>query len=151
MKLYNLLSVVVVLLVLASAASAQESAIKAGQAVYVIAVKSSMQPDLSTERKLKGEFEKQKLFKVATSLQSADFVFLMVVEYEFNQVMFNNVGAAVEDIKSVEAFAVWPDAYTQHKAALDNLRDKALWQISEKNNARRTNEDRKSTRLNSSH
>ncbi|HEU0174817.1 MAG TPA: hypothetical protein VFV58_11185 [Blastocatellia bacterium] len=140
MKLQNPLSVVAVLLVLASAASAQESAFKAGQAVYVVAVKSSKQPDLSTERKLKDEFEKQKLFKIATSLQSADFVFLMVVEYEFNQVMFNNIGAGVEEIKGVEAFVVWPDAYTQHKADLDNLRDKAVWRISEKNNARRTDD-----------
>jgi len=139
MKLQNLPSVVVVLLVLASAASAQESAFKAGQAVYVVAVKSSKQPDLSTERKLKDEFEKHKSFKIATSLQSADFVFLVVVEYEFNQVMFNNIGAGVEDIKSVEAFVVRPDVYTQHKADLRKLRGNALWRISENNNARRTN------------
>jgi hypothetical protein len=138
MKLQNHLTVVAVLLVLASAASAQESAFKTGQAVYVVAVKSSKQPDLSTERKLKDEFEKHKSFKIATSLQSADFVFLMVVEYEFNQVMFNNIGSGVEDVKRVEAFAVSPDEYAQHKASLNNLRDKALWQTSENNNARRT-------------
>jgi len=139
MKLRNHLSVVAVLLVLASAASAQESAFKTGQAVYVVAVKSSKQPDLSTERKLKDEFEKHKSFKIVTSLQSADFVFLMVVEYEFNQVMFNNIGAGIEEVKSVAAFVVSPDAYTRHKADLDNLRNKALWQTSENNNARRTN------------
>jgi len=133
MKLQNLLSVVAVILVLATAASAQESALKAGQTVYVVAVRSSGQPDLSTERMLKDEFEKRKSFMIATSLQSADFVFLMVVEYEFSQVMFNNIGAGSEDIKSVAAFVVSPDAYTQHKADLDNLRDKALWQISENN------------------
>ena len=131
MKLQNHLTVVTVLLVLASAASAQESAFKTGQAVYVVAVKSSKQPDLSTERKLKDEFEKHKSFKIATSLQSADFVFLMVVEYEFNQVMFNNTGPGVEDVKRVEAFAVSPDEYAKHKASLNNLRDKALWQTSE--------------------
>jgi hypothetical protein len=138
MKLQNSLSVVAVLLVLASAAPAQESALKAGQAVYVVAVKSSKQPDLLTERKLKGEFEKHNSFEIATSLQSADFVFLAVVEYEFNQVMFNNIGAGIEDVKSVAVFVVSPDAYAQHKANLDNLRDKALWQTSENNNARRT-------------
>jgi hypothetical protein len=140
MKLQNLLSLVAVLLVRASSASTQESAFKAGQAVYVVSMRSSKQPDISTERKLKDEFEKHKSFKIATSSQSADFVFLMVVEYEFNQVMFNNIGAGVEDIKSAEAFVVQPDAYNQHKANLDNLRDYALWQISEKNNARRTND-----------
>jgi len=140
MKMQNPFSVVAVLLILASAASAQESAFKAGQALYVVAVRSSRQPDPSTERKIKVEFEKQKSFKIAISLQSADFVFLMVVEYEFNQVMFNNIGAGVEEMKSVEAFVVRPDAYTQHKADLDNLRDKALWRIRENNNARRTND-----------
>jgi hypothetical protein len=127
-----------VLLVLVSATSAQESTPKAGQAVYVVALKNSKQPDLRTERKIKDEFEKHKSFKIATSLQSADFVFLAVVEYEFNQVMFNNIGAGVEDVKSVEAFAVLPEAYIQNKAALNNLREKALWQTSQNNNARRT-------------
>ena len=138
MKLQYHLTAVAVLLVLAFAASAQESAFKTGQAMYVVAVKSSKQPDLSIERKLKDEFEKHKSFKMATSLQSADFVFLMVVEYEFNQVMINNIGAGVEDVKSVEAFVVTPDEYARHKADLDNLRRKALWQNSENNNARRT-------------
>jgi len=136
-KQKNLLYVVAVLFVLASAASTQESAFKAGQAVYVVAMKSSGQPDLSTERIIKDEFEKRKSFKIATSLQSADFVFLMVVEYEFSQVMFNNIGAGSEDIKSVAALVVSPDAYTQHKVNLENLRDKAFWQISENNNALR--------------
>jgi hypothetical protein len=139
MKLQIPLSVVAVLLALASVASAQGSAIKAGQAVYVVAVKSSKQTDLLTERKLRDEFEKHKSFKIANSLQSADLVFLAVVEYEFNQVRFNNVGAGVEEVKSVEAFVVSPDAYAQDKADLDNLRDKALWRTNENNNARRTN------------
>jgi hypothetical protein len=137
MKLQNLLFVVVVLLLLTSAASAQEYAFKTGQTVYVVAVRSSGQPDPSTEQKLKEEFEKQKSFIIATSLQDADFVFLMVVEYKFSEVMFNNIGAGSEDIKRVAAFAVSPDVYTQHKANLDNLRDKALWQMSENNNTLR--------------
>jgi len=138
MKLQTLLSVVAVLLILASAACAQEAVPKAGQAVYVVAVKSSGQPDLSTEQKIKDEFEKHKSFKIAASLQSADFVFLIFVEYEFNQMMFNNVGAGVEDVKRVAALVVSPDEYAQRKNDLDSLRDKALWQTSENNNARRT-------------
>jgi hypothetical protein len=138
MKLQNLLSAGAVLLVLVAAASAQESALQAGQIVYVVAVKSSGQPDLSTERKLKDEFEKQKAFKMASSLQSADFVFLMYVEYEYNQALVNGVGVGSEDIKSVAAFVIPPDAYTQHKANLDGLRDKALWQITENNGIWRT-------------
>jgi hypothetical protein len=138
MKLQNILSIVAVLFVLASAAPAQESAPKAGQALYVVAVKDSKQPDLQTEQKLKDEFKKHKLFKIATSLQSADFVFLAVVEYEFNQIMFNNIGAGVEEVKNVAAFVIPPDEYTQHKNDLNNLREKALWQTSQNNNARRT-------------
>jgi hypothetical protein len=137
MRLRNLYSAVAVLLVLTAAAFAQESAFKSGQAMYVVAVRNSGQQDLSTERLLKDEFEKRKSFKIATSLQSADFVFLMVVEYEFSQVMFNNIGRGSEDIKSVAAFVVSPEVYTQHKANLDNLRDSALWHISENNNALR--------------
>lgn len=138
MKLQTPLYVIVVLLFLVSAAYAQEPVFKAGQSVYVVAVKSSKQPDLSTERKIKDEFEKHNSFKIATSSQSADFVFLIFVECEFNQVMFNNVGADVEDVKSVAAFVVSPDEYAHHKNDLDDLRDKALWQTSENNNARRT-------------
>lgn|SRR5262245_58340472 len=139
MKLQNPLYVVACLLVLASAAPAQKFALKAGQTVYVVAVKSSKQPDPLTERKLKDEFEKHKSFKIATSLQSADFVFLVVVEYEFNQVMFNNIGSGVEEVKSVAAFVVSPQEYARNKADLDNLRDNALWRTIENNNARRTN------------
>ena len=53
MKLQNLLSAVAVVLALSASASAQESAFKAGQAVYVVVMTSSGQPDLSTEHVLK--------------------------------------------------------------------------------------------------
>ena len=138
MKLQNPLSAVAILLVLASASSAQESVPKAGQTVYVVAVKSSKQPDPSTERKIKDEFEKHKSFKIVTSLQSADFVFIAVVEYEFNQMMVNNIGAGIEDVKNVTAFIVPPNEYTQRKNDLGSLREKALWQTYQNNNARRT-------------
>jgi hypothetical protein len=138
MKLQNPLSVVPILLVLASAASAQESVPKTGQTVYVVAVKDSKQPDPATERKIKDEFEKHKSFKIAKSLQSADFVFIAVVEYEFNQVMVNNIGSGIEEVKNVAAFVVSPGEYAQRKNDFYNLRDKALWQTSQNNNARRT-------------
>jgi hypothetical protein len=134
MKLQNLFSAVAVLFALSAAASAQESAFKVGQSVYVVAVKSSGQSDLSTEHILKDEFEKQKAFKVATSLQSADFVFLMLVEYEYDLAPAGGFGVGGGNIKSVVAFVISPDAYTQHKSDLDNLRDKALWQTGENYN-----------------
>jgi ABC-type glycerol-3-phosphate transport system substrate-binding protein len=131
MKLQNLLSAVAVVLALSAAASAQDSAFKAGQSVYVVVMTSSGQPDLSTENELKDEFAKQKTFKVAPSLQSADFVFLMLVEYDYNQVAVGAIAVGSGNIKSVAALVVPPDAYTQHKSDLDDLRDKALWQTSE--------------------
>ena len=131
MKLQNLLSAVAVVFALSAAASAQESAFKAGQTVYVVVMTSSGQPDLSTENELKDEFAKQKTFKVAPSLQSADFVFLMLVEYDYNQVAVGAIAVGSGNIKSVAALVVPPDAYTQYKSDLDNLRDNALWQTSE--------------------
>jgi hypothetical protein len=104
----------------------------------VVAVKDSKQPDRLTEQKIKDEFKKHKAFKIATSLQSADFVFLAVVEYEFNRAMVINVGADVEDVKRVAAFVVSPDEYARHNNDLGALREKALWQTNQNNNARRT-------------
>jgi len=137
-SLYIIITIVINLLfLLAALARAQD--FKPGQSVYVVAVKSNGQPDLATESKLKEEFQKQKAFKVATSLQSADLVFLMYVEYEYNQLAAGGVGIGSEDIKSVAAFVVPPAIYTEHKANLDSLRDKALWQISQNNNHWRSN------------
>ena len=126
---------IVAMLIFSVIAFAQEPAFKPVKSVYVVAMKSSGKMDLATERKLKDEFEKQKAFKVATSLQSADFVFLMLVEYEYNQAFVSGIGVGSEDIKSVAAFAVSPGAYTQHKADLATLRDNAQWQIAENNGA----------------
>jgi hypothetical protein len=55
----------------------------------------------------------------------------MLVEYEYNQVAVGAIAVGSGDIKSVAALVVPPDAYTQYKSDLDNLRDKALWQTSE--------------------
>src|SRR5262245_65762711 len=131
MKLQNLLSAVAVVFALSATASAQESAFKAGQAVYVVVMTSSGQPDLSTEHELKDEFAKQKAFKVAPSLQSADFVFLMLVEYEYNQVAVGAIAVGSGDIKSVAALGGQPDSYTQYKADLDNRREEELGRTSD--------------------
>jgi hypothetical protein len=121
------LSVAAVVLAVTSAAFAQEHTFKPGQVVYVVALKSNGQPDFSTENNLKQEFEKQKTFKVANSLQSADFVFLMYVQYQ--NVELSDIG--YEEIKGAAAYAVSRDVYTEHKTSLDGLRDNAQWQISQ--------------------
>jgi hypothetical protein len=55
----------------------------------------------------------------------------MLIEYEFNQVAVGAIAVGSGDIKSVVALVLPPDAYTQYKSDLDDLRDKALWQTSE--------------------
>ncbi|MBZ5555050.1 MAG: hypothetical protein LAO21_20230 [Acidobacteriia bacterium] len=120
------------------ASSKSAFTLKPGQAVYLVAAKSNGNPDLSSERKIKEEFEKQKVFKIASSLQSADFVFIMLVEYEYNQSMVGGIGIGSEDIKSILALGVPPSAYSRYKANLDGLREESFWQLSENNNAWRT-------------
>jgi hypothetical protein len=111
---------------------------KAGQSAYVVAMKSNGSPDLAIEQKLKKEFKNKKAFKLSPSLSSADFVFVMYTEYEYNQVAVSGTGIGSEDIKSASAFVVLPDTYAQSKSNLDNLRDEALWQFGKNNNMWRT-------------
>jgi hypothetical protein len=111
---------------------------KKGLSAYVVAIKSSGSPDLANEQKLKKEFTNKKAFKLAPSLSSADFVFVMYIEYEYNQVAVSGIGIGSEDIKSASAFVVLPDTYAQSKSNLDNLRDEALWQFGKNNNMWRT-------------
>lgn len=135
-----MLKLVLAVLTLSVAAYAQNKPIQIapGQSVYVVAMKSSGSPDLAIERKLKEEFESQKTFKLATSLSSADFVFLMLIEYEYNQALVAGIGVGSEDIKSATTLAVPVDVYKQSKTDLDNLRDQALWQYAENNGMWRT-------------
>lgn len=116
----------------------EEFQFKVGQSAYVVALKSNGSPDFSVEQRLKKEFKSKKAFKIAPSLSSADFVFVMYVEYEYNQVAVSGIGIGSEDIKSASAFVVLPAAYSQFKANLDNLRDEALWQFGKNNNMWRT-------------
>jgi hypothetical protein len=111
---------------------------KKGLSAYVVAIKSNGNPDLAVEQKLKKEFKSKKTFNLASTLSSADFVFVMYVEYEYNQVAVSGIGIGSEDIKSASAYAVLPTIYSQFKANLDNLRDKALWQFGKNNNMWRT-------------
>lgn len=135
-----MLNLVLAVLTLSVAAYAQAKPVQIapGQSVYVVAMKSNGNPDLAIEQKLKEEFEKQKAFKLATSLSSADFVFLMLIEYEYNQAIVAGIGMGSEDIKSATTFAVPVDTYKQSKTDLDALRDQALWQHAENNGMWRT-------------
>lgn len=121
-----------------SAMSKEDFQFKKGQSAYVVALKSNGSPDFSVEEKLRKEFKSKKAFRLAQSLSSADFVFAMYVEYEYNQVAVSGIGIGSEDIKSASVFVVLPATYSQFKADLDNLRDEALWQFGKNNNMWRT-------------
>lgn len=131
---HHLLKISILILTFATMAdghpqtSTQSPPFKPGQSVYIVAMKSNCSPDFDIEFKLKEEFEKQKIFKVATSLQSADFVFLMYLDYGVNVSGGGSTFVSGFDhIKNVTAFAVSPATYTQFKSDLYSLRDEALW------------------------
>jgi len=86
-------------------------------------MKSNCSPDFASERELRYEFEKRKVFKVASSLQSADFVFLVYLDHGV-RVVFNTGN---DYTKREYAFAVSPTTYSHSKTDLYNLRDEALW------------------------
>jgi hypothetical protein len=116
-------------------ASTQSFQFKSGQSVYIVALKDNSSPDFEIEHSLKQEFEKQKAFKVTRSLQSADFVFLMYVDYGVRTSGGTADTKEVYDyIKSVTALAVSPATYTQYKSDPYNLRSEALWDLREKTN-----------------
>jgi hypothetical protein len=115
--------------------STQSFQFKSGQSVYIVALKDNSTPDFEIEESLKHEFEKHKTFKVTRSLQSADFVFLMYVDYGVRTSGGTGDTKDVHDyIKSVTAFAVSPAIYTKHKSDPFNLRNEALWNLREKTN-----------------
>jgi hypothetical protein len=138
-----ILSIILLLVILPIAFGYQdppkgEFEFKKGQSAYVVAIKSNGNPDLAVEQKLKKEFKNKKTFNLASSLSSADFVFVMYVEYEYNQVAVSGIGIGSEDIRSASAYVVLPAIYSQFKSDLDNLRDEALWQFGKNNNMWRT-------------
>jgi hypothetical protein len=100
-----------------------------GQSVYIVAMKSSCSPDFEQERLLREEFMKENFFKVATSLQSADFVFLVYLDYGVRVSGSLETTSGSDYIKSAAALAVSPATYTQFKSNPYLLRDEALWKI----------------------
>lgn len=112
--------------------------IRAGQSVYVTALRTTGGPDIATERKLKQEFEKQKVFKLSSTLSAADIVFVMFVEYEHNVAFVGGIGSGSDDIKSVAVLVVPSSDYAGAKGDLDSLREDALWRDEQDNGMWRT-------------
>jgi hypothetical protein len=104
---------------------------KPGQSVYIVAMKSSCGLDLEQERLLRLGFLEKYVFKVAPSLQAADFVFLVYLDYgvSVSESPFEGRTSGSDYIKSITAFAVSPATYTQFKSDPHLLRDEALWKL----------------------
>lgn len=123
----NLFKLSILLLTFTSMAATQSQSpdkpnpFKSGQSVYLMVMKGNCSPYFAGERELRHEFEKLKVFKIASSMQAADFIFLV----------YFDIGIYDFEYKRLYAFAVSPATYTKYKTDLYNLRDEALW-ISEK-------------------
>jgi hypothetical protein len=109
--------------------STQPLPFKPGQSVYTVVMKGRCSPDFEQERLLREEFMKGNVFKVATSLQSADFVFLVYLDYGVRVSGSLETTSGSDYIKSVTALAVSPATYTQFRSDPYLLRDEALWKI----------------------
>ena len=129
----KILFTLIALLAISIAASAQAKPsfkITPGQSVHVVVLRSTGAVDLAGETMIREEFEKRKVFKLARTEASADFSFMMVIQYEYNQVQIGAVGRGREEVKAVTAFALPKDIPDTGKADLDALRESALWQYS---------------------
>lgn len=125
------------LLVLASAVSAQEFALKPGQAVYVVASRmDGGKPDLTVEAKAKGEFQKRKKFELAHSAADADLVFLLLTEYDSysygalagNPAAIAGSSGTYNYVKSITAIVIPAKDYAERRDDLERLREVAIWQ-----------------------
>lgn len=98
-----------------------EFSFQQGQAAYVVSIDTSTRDTsmssirLELERKAKEQFGKEKKFKVASSLKSADFVFLVAIDRDARD--FDEIALAV----------TVPD-YLANNSSIEKLRDAAIWQ-----------------------
>jgi hypothetical protein len=96
---------------------------EAGKSVYVVGVEAASRDlsltraNLEIERRAKEQFRKRKSFLIANSLQSADFVFLVVLD-------------AQSEWFDETALVVDPESYAVLGNNIDALRLAAIWQDS---------------------
>jgi hypothetical protein len=117
------------LLVLTLCAPAQENpaSVRFEQSIYVVAKRiDNSNLDLSVEAKARSEFEKRKKFTVAKSSANADFVFLLLTEYDSysgavltgNPSSITGVGTSYNYVKGITAVVVSAKDYREYK---DNI------------------------------
>ena len=93
----------------------------AGQSVYVVAADTgsrnlaATEANLKLERLAKDQFKKEKTFKIAKTLNEADFVFF---------ILYDPASSGVDEL----ALAALPSDYEESGKSLDALRNASLWQ-----------------------
>jgi hypothetical protein len=104
-------------------ASGSYITLEKGKSVYVVGVEAASRDlsltraNLEIERKAKEQFRKKRVFKIAQSLQEADFVFLVVLDAQ--SALFDE-----------SALVISPDSYVELGNNIDALRVAAIWQES---------------------
>lgn len=99
----------------------EKPSLVAGQSVYIVALDTSSRRadtaggSLELERKAREEFEKERKFKVASVLKTADFVFVIALD------------RAARDSDEV-AIAISPGDYMANSDSFEKMRDAAIWQ-----------------------
>ena len=123
-------TLLILIVVLSTLRAAPQSAftLKPGQAVYVVATRTSGQPDLQIEGRLQKAFEKHNVFKLARKASEADFVLLAESDYS---------GGIVQRLV---CFVVLPAQYEQVKGNHDAVREAAVWTEQSKNGWNQTPE-----------
>jgi hypothetical protein len=103
------------------------STFRPGQSVYIVAFRNDGKPDLTAEVEVKKAFEKQKAFKYADKLETADYVFVLYADYTHPRDYMDRYGAAGEIMTGAVAMALSRESYSQRKGDLEALRAAALW------------------------
>jgi hypothetical protein len=102
-----------------------------GQSIYVVATKSDTKIDITAEATVRTEFEKRKKFKIGNAATNADFVFLVLTEYESYSsgfLVLTGVQGPQRYLRGAIAMAIPSKEYAEHKDDLEKLREVSVWQ-----------------------
>jgi hypothetical protein len=109
----------------------EKLSLQPGQSIYVVATKADANIDITAEATVRTEFEKRKKFKIGNAATNADFVFLVLTEYETYSakvLVLTGVQAPQTYLKGAIAMAIPSKEYAEHKDDLEKLREVSVWQ-----------------------
>lgn len=133
---YIIITIVICLLIILEGIVFTQD-IKPSQSVYVVASRiDNAKPDLTVEAKAKREFQKRKKFDLAQSPTDADFVCLLLTEYDSysygalagNTTTLAGSSGTYNYVRAITAIIVPAKAYAERKDDLEKLREVAVWQ-----------------------